>query len=52
MELTGVRILGVVLNKVKMEKGHYGSYYGKYYGKYYGRYYGNYGGYGSYGKDS
>jgi capsular exopolysaccharide synthesis family protein len=52
MELTGVRILGVVLNKVKMEKGHYGSYYGKYYGKYYGSYYGNYGGYGSYGKDS
>lgn len=38
------RVLGVVLNKVKMfSKGYYGNYYGRYYGKYYGKYYGNYG---------
>lgn len=31
------RILGVVMNKVKMTtKGYYGKYYGKYYGSYYG----------------
>jgi capsular exopolysaccharide synthesis family protein len=36
MEASGIRILGVVLNKVKMEKHHYGNY-----GKYYGGYYGN-----------
>lgn len=36
------RILGVVLNKVKMSsRGYYGNYYGKYYGKYYGNYYGH-----------
>ena len=34
------RILGVVLNKVDLERD---SYYGNYYGKYYGKYYGNYG---------
>jgi capsular exopolysaccharide synthesis family protein len=38
LEVAGVRILGVVLNKVKVEKGHYGKYYGKYYGNYYGKY--------------
>ncbi len=42
LEASGVRILGAVLNKVKMENSHYGRYYGKYYGKYYGSYYGNY----------
>lgn len=36
-------ILGVVLNKVDMNKNHY---YGKYYGKHYGKYYGKYGEYG------
>lgn len=37
LEVSGVRILGVVLNKVKMKKaGYYGSYYGSYYGGYYG----------------
>ncbi len=36
------RILGTVLNKVKVtKKGYYGAYYGKYYGSYYGEYYGN-----------
>lgn len=42
LEVSGVRILGVVLNKVKMKKKGYGSYYGGYYGSYYGSYYGNY----------
>lgn len=42
MEASGVRILGAVLNKVKMENNHYGKYYGRYYGSYYGSYYGNY----------
>ena len=42
LEASGVRILGAVLNKVKLENNHYGRYYGKYYGKYYGSYYGNY----------
>ena len=33
LELSGVRVLGAVLNKVKMKKsGYYGSYYGSYYG--------------------
>ncbi len=40
LELSGVRILGVVLNKVKIKKKGYGSYYGGYYGSYYGNYYG------------
>jgi capsular exopolysaccharide synthesis family protein len=44
LQLTGVRILGVVLNKVRAEKSHYGKYYGRYYGSYYGKY-GNYGKY-------
>lgn len=48
LEASGVRILGAVLNKVKMEKSHYGGYYGHYYGNYYGSYYGKY--YGHYGK--
>lgn len=39
LEASGVRILGAVLNKVKMEKSHYGKYYGSYYGSYYGNYY-------------
>ena len=38
LDMTGCRILGVVLNKVDVNsKGYYG-HYGKYYGKYYGRY--------------
>lgn len=39
LEASGVRILGAVLNKVRMSKNRYygyGSYYGNYYGKYYG----------------
>lgn len=39
LEVSGVRILGAVLNKVKMKKNGYGSYYGGYYGSYYGNYY-------------
>lgn len=39
LEASGVRILGAILNKVKMEKSHYGKYYGSYYGSYYGNYY-------------
>lgn len=42
LEASGVRILGAILNKVKLDKKRYGSYYGKYYGSYYGNYYGNY----------
>jgi capsular exopolysaccharide synthesis family protein len=42
LEIAGVHILGVVLNKVKVDKGHYGKYYGRYYGSYYGGYYGKY----------
>ena len=30
LEVSGCRILGVVLNKVKMEKGQYSKYYGEY----------------------
>ena len=42
LEASGVRILGAVLNKVKMKKAGYdGGYYGGYYGSYYGNYYGN-----------
>lgn len=40
LETSGVRILGVVLNKVDIKKT---GYYGKYHGSYYGRYYGKYG---------
>ena len=37
LEVSGVRVLGVVLNKVRMKKnGYYGGYYGRYYGSYYG----------------
>ena len=42
LEASGVRILGAVLNRVKVEKSHYGKYYRKYYGGYYNKYYGNY----------
>ncbi|MGN0435513.1 MAG: CpsD/CapB family tyrosine-protein kinase [Wujia sp.] len=38
LDMAGVKILGAVLNRVKMEKGHYGKYYGNYYGSYYGNY--------------
>ena len=39
LEASGVRILGAVLNKVKLNSsGYYGRYYKKYYGKYYGHY--------------
>ena len=41
LEVSGVRILGAVLNKVKMKKN---SYENGYYGSYYGGYYGNYDG--------
>lgn len=42
LEASGVRLLGAVLNKVKMKKSGYdGGYYGGYYGSYYGDYYGN-----------
>ena len=41
LEASGVKILGAVLNKVKLKKNGYdGSYYGGYYGSYYGSYYG------------
>lgn len=40
LEASGVRILGVILNKVQMKGSHYGKYYGSYYGNYYGGYYG------------
>ncbi len=41
LEASGVKILGAVLNKVKMKKSSYeGGYYGGYYGSYYGGYYG------------
>lgn len=50
LDMTGCKILGVVLNKINMSgKGYYGKYYGKYYGRYYGKYYGRY--YGNYGED-
>ena len=40
LEASGVKILGAVLNKVKVKKSCYeGSYYGGYYGSYYGTYY-------------
>jgi Mrp family chromosome partitioning ATPase len=42
LEMAKISILGVVLNKVKQDKHHYGKYYGRYYGKYYGSYYGDY----------
>lgn len=41
LEASGIRILGAILNKVKVKKkGYYGTYYGSYYGEYYGSYYG------------
>jgi capsular exopolysaccharide synthesis family protein len=41
LEASGVKILGAVLNKVRMKKNSYeGGYYGGYYGTYYGSYYG------------
>lgn len=41
LEASGIRILGAILNKVKVKKkGYYGKYYGSYYGEYYGSYYG------------
>ena len=48
LEASGIRILGAVLNKVKMGKSGYGYGYGYGYGKYYGGYYGSY--YGNYSK--
>ena len=39
LESSGVRMLGVVLNKVDIKKtGYYGKYHGAYYGEYYGKY--------------
>lgn len=41
LEASSVKILGAVLNKVKVKKGGLeGGYYGNYYGSYYGSYYG------------
>ena len=40
LDKTNCRILGVVMNKVPMDRK---KYYGKYYGKYYSKYYGTYG---------
>lgn len=41
LEASGIKILGAVLNKVKLKKNSYdGNYYGGYYGSYYGSYYG------------
>ena len=41
LEASGVKILGAILNKVRLKKNNYeGSYYGGYYGNYYGSYYG------------
>lgn len=43
LEKGDCRILGVILNKVKLKsRGYYSRYYSKYYGKYYGSYYGGY----------
>lgn len=39
LEVTGIRIIGTVLNKVQIEKG---SYYNRYYKGYYGGYYSKY----------
>ena len=47
LEVTGVPILGAVLNKVKVEKG---GYYNRYYSGHYKGYYNKYGKYGKYGK--
>ena len=49
LEASGIRIIGAVLNKVKMGKSGYGYGYGYGYGKYYGGYYGTY--YGNYAND-
>ena len=41
LEASGVKILGAILNKVRLKKNNYeGGYYGGYYGHYYGNYYG------------
>lgn len=52
LEVTGVKILGAVLNKVKVEGGgYYNRYYSGHYKGYYSRYgYGRYGKYGEYGR--
>lgn len=47
LEVTGVPILGAVLNKVKVQKG---GYYNRYYSGHYKGYYSKYGRYGKYGK--
>jgi capsular exopolysaccharide synthesis family protein len=46
LEAAEIRIMGVILNKVRQEKHHYGKYYSKYYSRYYGEYYGGYYDYG------
>ena len=46
LEVTGVRILGAVLNKVKVQAG---GYYNRYYAGHYKGYYSKYGEYGEYG---
>ena len=41
LEASGVKILGAILNKVRLKKNNYeGGYYGGYSGNYYGNYYG------------
>lgn len=40
LENSGCKILGIILNKVRLKEN---GYYSRYYGKYYGRYYGEYG---------
>lgn len=47
LEVTGVRILGAVLNKVKVQSG---GYYNRYYAGHYKGYYSKYGKYGEYGE--
>ena len=47
LEVTGVRILGAVLNKVKVQSG---GYYNRYYAGHYKGYYSKYGKYGKYGE--
>lgn len=47
LEMTSVRILGAVLNKVKVQSG---GYYNRYYAGHYKGYYNHYGKYGKYGK--
>lgn len=43
LESAECKIIGVILNKVRIKnEGYYNRYYGRYYGRYYKKYYGNY----------